>query len=68
MRFSPRLASLAGAFLLAALTVPGCSPNEGDSGKMDGAMDKGKMSGPKESGKMSGEDMDKGKMDGAMDK
>jgi hypothetical protein len=69
MRSFLRLATLAAALPLTALAFTGCSSNEGETGKMDGAMDKGKMeSGAVDKGKMEGGAMDKGKMDGAMDK
>jgi hypothetical protein len=56
MRSPLRLTSLASLLLLATLALTGCSSNEGDGGKMGGAMEKGKMEGG---------DMEKGKMDGS---
>jgi uncharacterized protein involved in copper resistance len=64
MRWYLRLTALVASLLVTAWALPGCSSNEGNAGKMDGAMDKGKMDGgAMETGKMDGA-MDKGKMDG----
>ena len=65
MRLSDRLRSLIAALLLAVAALPGCSSDEPQGGKMDGAMEKGKMDGgAMEKGKMDGGAMEKGKMDG----
>ena len=55
MRSILRITTLVASLLLTVWIVPGCSPNEGDSGKMDtGAMPSGKMDGATDKGKMDG--------------
>ena len=69
MRSASRLMTLVAALLVTAWAVSGCSPDEGDKGKMGGGtMTSGKMDGAMDKGKMDGGAMETGKMDGAMEK
>jgi hypothetical protein len=69
MRWYLRLTTVVASLFVTIWAFPGCSSNEGASGKMDsGAMPSGKMEGAMDKGNMEGGAMPSGKMEGAMDK